>query len=126
MLYAPIDRTAPSVASAEMFNTRFYQRLRSAVDWCVEHRRLVIVATLALFVAGITTFRFVPRQFFPLSNRPELVVDMWLPEGASFSETEAAAKRFEQVLAKDAEVLHHAAYIGGGTPRFFLDRKSVV
>ena len=45
---------------------------------------------------------------------------MWLPEGARFAETEAAAKRFEKVLAKDGEVLHYATYIGGGTPRFFL------
>jgi len=112
--------SAHSTASTEMFNTRFYQRLRNAVDWCVEHRRLVIVATLALFVVGVVAFKFVPRQFFPLSNRPELVVDMWLSEGASFAQTEAAAKHFEQVLAKDNEVLHHAAYIGGGTPRFFL------
>ena len=113
-------RSPDASRSRDVFDTPFYHRLRHAVDWCVEHRRLVVIATLALFIAGIAAFRFVPRQFFPLSNRPELIVDMWLPEGARFAETEAAAKRFEKVLAKDGEVLHYATYIGGGTPRFFL------
>jgi multidrug efflux pump len=62
----------------------------------------------------------VPEQFFPLSNRPEVIIDLWLPEGSAFTQTEAAAKRMEALLAKDEDVVNYAAYLGGGTPRFFL------
>jgi multidrug efflux pump len=103
-----------------VFDTPFYNHLRRSVDWCVAHRYKVIVATVALFAVGMVTFIHLPQQFFPLSNRPEIIVDMWLPEGTSFAQTEAAAKRFEAILTKDKEVVHYAAYIGGGTPRFFL------
>jgi multidrug efflux pump len=80
----------------------------------------VILATAALFAVGIAALSRVPEQFFPLSNRPEVVIDLWLPEGSSFAQTEAAAKRMEAVLAKDPDVVNYAAYIGGGSPRFFL------
>src|SRR5207302_1836518 len=52
--------------------------------------------------------------------RPELLVDLWLPEGSSFAQSEAAAKQVEALLAKDEDVLHYATYVGAGTPRFFL------
>ena len=111
---------AHSANHRELFATPFYQWLRRAVDWCVAHRTLVIVATVTLFAASIATFAKVPKQFFPLSNRPELIVDLWLPEGASFAQSESVAKQMEKVLATDEDVLHYATYVGGGTPRFFL------
>jgi len=104
----------------DLFDTPFYNRLRRWVNACVTHRKKVIIATLALFGVGIVTLTHVPEQFFPLSNRPEVIVDLWLPEGSSFEQTEAAAKRMEALLAKDEDVEHVASYIGGGTPRFFL------
>ncbi|MDT4289976.1 efflux RND transporter permease subunit [Methylomonas sp. MO1] len=104
----------------DLFDTPFYNRLRRWVDACVAHRKKVIVATLALFGLGIVTLAHVPEQFFPLSNRPEVIVDLWLPEGSSFEQTEAAAKRMEALLAKDEDVEHVASYVGSGTPRFFL------
>jgi len=104
----------------DLFDTPFYKRLRRWVDVCVAHRKKVIVGTLALFGIGVVTLTQVPEQFFPLSNRPELIVDLWLPEGSSFAQTEAAAKRMEALLAKDQDVVNVASYIGGGSPRFFL------
>jgi multidrug efflux pump len=104
----------------DLFDTPFYNRLRRWVDACVEHRKKVIIATLALFGLGIVTLAHVPEQFFPLSNRPEVIVDLWLPEGSSFEQTEAAAKRMEALLAKDEDVEHVASYVGSGTPRFFM------
>ncbi|MGH8728415.1 MAG: efflux RND transporter permease subunit, partial [Burkholderiales bacterium] len=79
----------------DSYDTPFYNRLRHWVDWCVSHRKSVIVATVLLFAVGLTAFVKLPQQFFPLSNRPELIVDMWLPEGTSFTQTERAAKRLE-------------------------------
>lgn len=107
-------------APGEHFDTPFYCRLRRWVRWCVDHRRAVIALTLALFGLGIVAMSQVPQQFFPLSSRPELMVDLWLPEGSSFAETEAAARDLEAVLAKDKDVVHYATYVGGGSPRFFL------
>ena len=80
----------------------------------------MIIGTVALFGVGVATLAQVPEQFFPLSNRPEVIIDLWLPEGSSFTQTEAVAKRMETLLAKDEDVVNYAAYIGGGSPRFFL------
>jgi multidrug efflux pump len=107
-------------AGGEHFDTTFYRRLRRWVRGCVDHRSAVIALTVALFGLGIVAMSQVPQQFFPLSSRPELMVDLWLPEGSSFAETEAAARDLETVLAKDDDVVHYATYVGGGSPRFFL------
>ncbi len=104
----------------DLFDTPFYNRLRRGVDACMVHRKKVIIATLLLFVAGVVTLTRVPEQFFPLSNRPEVIVDLWLPEGSSIAQTEAVAKRLETVLAKDDDIINTATYIGSGSPRFFL------
>ncbi|ATG91388.1 efflux RND transporter permease subunit [Methylomonas koyamae] len=104
----------------DLFDTPFYNRLRRWVDACVAHRKKVIIATLALFGLGVVALTHVPEQFFPLSNRPEVIVNLWLPEGSAFEQTEAAAKRMEALLAKDEDVEHIASYVGSGTPRFFM------
>ncbi len=102
------------------FDTPFYNRLRVWVNYCLEYRKTVIFATILLFGAGVVTLTKVPQQFFPLSNRPELIVDLWLPEGSAFAQTETVAKWMESIFAKDEEITSYASYIGGGTPRFFL------
>ncbi|MDX2263543.1 MAG: efflux RND transporter permease subunit [Hyphomicrobiales bacterium] len=104
----------------EVFTGPFYSRLRGVIDWCVRRRRLTLAFTLAAFVAGVGGFAFIPQQFFPSSNRDEVMVDMWLPEGASFAETEREAKRFEQAFLKDGDVASLTTYVGVGSPRFYL------
>lgn len=104
----------------DLFDTPFYNRLRRWVDRCVERRKTVIIGTIALFGVGVVTLTQVPEQFFPLSNRPEIIIDLWLPEGSAFAQTEAVAKRMEALLATDEDVVNYAAYVGGGSPRFFL------
>jgi multidrug efflux pump len=113
-------KTNSGTVGHDLFDTPFYNRLRRWVDACVEHRKTVIIGTVALFGVGVATLAQVPEQFFPLSNRPEVIIDLWLPEGSSFAQTEAAAKRMEALLAKDEDVVNYAAYVGGGSPRFFL------
>jgi multidrug efflux pump len=104
----------------DLYQTAFYARLRYWVTICLQHRNKVILATIILFGAGVLTLTKLPQQFFPLSNRPELIVDFWSPEGSSFEQTERVAKRMETLLAKDSDVVHYASYLGSGTPRFFL------
>ncbi|MDR3415764.1 MAG: efflux RND transporter permease subunit [Nevskia sp.] len=104
----------------DLFHTPFYRRLRAAIDWCVEHRWTVIAATGVAFVLGVASFRFIPQQFFPDSTRLELVADLWLPEGSSYAATEDVARRMETKLAQDPDVTDYVAYVGNGSPRFYL------
>ncbi|MCE2898650.1 MAG: efflux RND transporter permease subunit [Betaproteobacteria bacterium] len=104
----------------DVYDRPFYRAFRAVVTWCVTFRKTVIVVTVAVFVLSIVGFGFVQQQFFPSANRPELVVDLWLPNGASIGATDAQARRFEQVLAKDPDVESFVAYVGGGSPRFYL------
>ena len=80
------------------FDSRPYRAIRAVVAWCVRRRCLVVVLTFAALAASIASFTLIPKQFFPTSNRPEILVDLWLPEGSSFEETEREAKRLEQQL----------------------------
>ncbi|MBT8768583.1 efflux RND transporter permease subunit [Metapseudomonas boanensis] len=102
------------------YATPFYQRVRRVVEWCVRRRKTVVILTLAAFVASIFLFRFVPQQFFPASGRLELMVDLKLSEGASLSNTEAEVKRLEQLLNEHPGIDSYVAYVGTGSPRFYL------
>ncbi|WP_422417462.1 efflux RND transporter permease subunit [Pseudomonas sp. GZD-222] len=102
------------------YGTPFYQRVRRLVGWCVERRKTVIVATIALFIGSILLFRFVPQQFFPASGRLELMVDLKLAEGASLSNTAEQVKRLEAMLKERAGIDNYVAYVGTGSPRFYL------
>jgi multidrug efflux pump len=104
----------------DVYDTRFYRRLRGWIAWCVDRRRLVLVVTLIAFVVALGAFKLVPKQFFPSSDRPEALVDFRLPEGASLAATLRQAERFEAVLAKRPEVEHFIDFVGSGAPRFYL------
>ena len=101
-------------------DTRFNRTFRGVVAWCVRRRGTVISATVAVFVVSLLLFRFVPQQFFPSSTRLELMVDLELAEGASLQATEAVAKRLEAELAQRDDVESYVAYVGTGSPRFYL------
>jgi multidrug efflux pump subunit AcrB len=107
-------------AAHELFDTPFYARFRACVNWCVRHRWITIAATALTFALGIAGMSRVQQQFFPDSSRPEVLVDLWLPEGATFQESEALAKRFEQRISKEPGVTSVTAWIGSGVPRFYL------
>ncbi|QEE46362.1 efflux RND transporter permease subunit [Rhizobium sp. WL3] len=104
----------------DAFDTPFYRRLRSVVAWAVRHRIIVIGSTLAIFAVSLWSFQFIPKNFFPQSSRPEILVDMWLPEGTSIKEVEAEAKRLEATILTDDDQRFVATYVGEGAPRFFL------
>ncbi|MCL9803794.1 efflux RND transporter permease subunit [Pseudomonas sp. AKS31] len=105
---------------ADPYDTPFYQRVRRLVEWCVAHRKTVIVLTVGLFIASVMLFRFVPQQFFPASNRLELMVDLKLAEGASLANTTGEVKRLEAMLKDHAGIDNYVAYVGTGSPRFYL------
>ena len=104
----------------DAYDSRAYRAIRAVVGWCVRHRKTVVALTFMALIASIGSFAFISKQFFPTSNRPEILVDLWLPEGSSFAETDEDAKRLEQRLLKDADVAYVASFIGEGAPRFYL------
>ncbi|MBX4951824.1 efflux RND transporter permease subunit [Rhizobium binae] len=104
----------------DAFDTRFYRRLRDTVGWAVRHRVIVLLLTLGTFVTSLWAFQFIPQNFFPQSSRPEILVDLWLPEGTSIKEVEVQAKALEAKMMDDPDKRFIATYIGEGAPRFFL------
>jgi multidrug efflux pump subunit AcrB len=107
-------------AHHEVFDSRPYRAIRAVVTWCVHRRRTVVALTFAVLVASMASFALIPKQFFPTSNRPEILVDLWLPEGSSYAETERDADRLEQLLLKDPDLAYVVSFIGQGAPRFYL------
>ncbi|WMY10191.1 efflux RND transporter permease subunit [Paraburkholderia phenoliruptrix] len=104
----------------DIYNTGFYRRMAGWVSWCIEHRWLVLGVTAIAFAVAMAAFTRVPKQFFPNSERPELLVDMRLPEGASFAATLREAQRLEQTLRGRPEIERVVDFVGTGAPRFYL------
>ena len=104
----------------ELFDSPFYARLRRVVGACVRHRWITLALTLALFVGGVVALGKVQQQFFPDSSRPEILVDLWLPEGSTQRESEALARRFEARMLEEPDLQSVSFWIGGGVPRFYL------
>jgi multidrug efflux pump len=104
----------------EHFDTPFYRTFRRTVDWCVEHRWITIGATVLTFALGIVGMGLVQQQFFPDSSRPEIMVDIWFPEGTSFASNEAVTKRVEQRFRSEPGVSSVSTWVGSGVPRFYL------
>ncbi len=104
----------------DIYDTRFYKRLRGWIGWCIERRFVVLIITVALFVVALGGFSMIPQQFFPSSDRPELLIDVRLPEGASFPATLEQTKRLEKVLENRPEIDHTVSFVGTGAPRFYL------
>jgi multidrug efflux pump len=104
----------------DVYDTPLYARFRRLVDRCVEWRMTTIALSLAVFLLGVFGFKFIEKQFFPDSSRPELMVEMWTPEGTSFAVNEALAKKFERFARAQPETESVTSYIGTGSPRFYL------
>jgi multidrug efflux pump len=104
----------------EVFDSRFYAALRALIDWCMRHRWTTIALTALGFVAGVAGMQATEKQFFPSSDRAEILVELWLPEGASYQATETQARRLETLLAKDPDIATYVGYVGNGSPRYYL------
>src|SRR4030095_3664795 len=102
------------------YHAPVYASFRRLVVWGVVHRRAVVATTVGLFVLSIALFKFVPQQFFPESDRPELMVDLWLPQSASYAATEREVQAMEAALAGNKDIISVTSYVGVGSPRFYL------
>ena len=119
-LFLKEHKVAAGEAPRDVYATPFYRRLRSLIEWCVTHRKTVLAASAATLVLGAAGMGLTEKQFFPSSNRVELMVELWLPEGASVRASEREAARVEKLLGSDEDVASYVTYVGNGSPRFFL------
>jgi multidrug efflux pump subunit AcrB len=113
-------KLAPGHDPHEIYETRMYRALRRVIAWCVNWRITVVAATVGIFVAAVLAFGHVQQQFFPLSERPELFFQLRLPAGTAFGATVESVKRAEALLKDDNDIATYTAYMGRGSPRFWL------
>jgi multidrug efflux pump subunit AcrB len=90
------------------------------LDGALHRSKLVLAATAGLFVASLLATQLIQQQFFPRSDRPELLVDLTLPQNSSLSATQEVVKRVEKLLETDPDVAHWSFYVGQGAVRFYL------
>ncbi len=93
---------------------------RGLLSGAIRLRWLTILVTVTLFVVSVYGLKLVPRQFFPSSDRTDLLVNITLPQNASIHATEAEAARLDKILAADPDVDHWSTYVGWGAVRFYL------
>ncbi|WP_298827625.1 efflux RND transporter permease subunit [uncultured Piscinibacter sp.] len=104
----------------ELFDTPFYTRFRALVNWCVQHRWITIALTIGTLVLGLLGMGKVQNQFFPDSSRLEILVDLWYPEGTSYSANEEVTRRVEARIMTLEGVDHVTTWVGSGAERFAL------
>ncbi len=105
---------------AAIYDTPRYRRFRALVAWVVGHRLTVVAAVAAAFLLALALMGLVKNQFFPVSDRPELMVEVQMPEGTGLAATAATSAKVEGWLRRQPEARLVTAYIGQGAPRFFL------
>ncbi len=119
--YKTHNMSENSAAAVNIYDTPFYRFLRKVITGCVRHKLIVVLLTLAVFIIAVVGMnKVVVKQFFPSSDRPELMVDIYLPEGTGIKVTDAVTKRFEALINGQEEVKSLSSYVGRGAPRFFL------
>jgi multidrug efflux pump subunit AcrB len=124
VLFAPVVGAAilkpPADSASDEQPGGVLRAYRGLLDWAFANSWLTILATVALFLVAIWGLRFVPQQFFPASDRTELLVDLTLPQNASIRASEDVARKLDDMLAGDADVSRWSTYIGRGAIRFYL------
>ena len=104
----------------DLYDTRFYRLFRQTLTWCLYNKKLVLSITVACFIGSIFLLKFVQQEFFPPSVRPELIVELTLPEGAAIAATEQEAQKLADSLTDDPDIESYSYYVGKGSPRFIL------
>jgi len=124
VLFAPVIGVAVLPAKMKGHGTaepgRLMRLFANVLRFAMRRRWLTIGASLVAFCISLYGMGFVQQQFFPASNRPELLVTMTLPKNASIAATEATTEQLEEALADDADIVSFASYVGGGAIRFYL------
>ncbi len=103
------------------YQSPFYSKLRALVLWCIGHKKTVIgIVLLAFVLALLGMAKGVQKQFFPSSDRPEVLVSVYMPHGSAIANTDAVALKIEQLLKDNQDVRSLSSFVGAGAPRFFI------
>lgn len=102
------------------FADRAYRLFYKAIAWCIRFKKTVIIGTAAIFAGTVALIPFVNQEFFPDSVRPEIILDVNLPSGASIKETKEVMAGIADNLYGDNRVSSFSTYIGDSAPRFIL------
>jgi multidrug efflux pump subunit AcrB/outer membrane protein TolC len=112
-----IDATKQKTSALE-YMQRYYNR---AITWAMQNRRVVLISAVATFIAGLGVLQLVKQQFFPLAERDQFVMDVWLPEGARIEATDDAVRKIEKSVNAEPLVKNYASFIGTSAPRFYYN-----
>ena len=105
----------------DLYQSAFYQRLRGVITACVQYRKTVVFITVGLLaISAFGMVTQVQKQFFPSSDRPEVLISVYAPQGSAIATTDQSVRRLEAILMDMPEVKSLSAYIGAGAPRFFV------
>jgi multidrug efflux pump subunit AcrB/outer membrane protein TolC len=97
---------------------RYYNKI---ITWAMQNKKLVLVSSVLAVVAGLGLLSLVPQLFFPLAERDQFVMDVWLPEGSKIEATDAAVRRIEAVLSREPLVKAYTSFLGESAPRFYYN-----
>lgn len=113
-------KTQAGGSDKDPYAGNFYNRYKSLLHTCIQRRGLTMLVVIGLFLISLWGFRFVEQSFFPPSTRPQLMVDLWLPQGTHINETEKQVESVEQFVLEQDGVTHTTSLIGKGGLRFLL------
>ena len=120
-------KVKPETTEKPLYQSRFYRLFRQVLTWCLTHRAIVIGGTAGLFVLSVGLMKWIPQEFFPPSLRPEIIVEITLPEGSSMQASEKEAKTLSAFLDTQKEQIDsYSYYVGEGAPRFVLTLEPVL
>ena len=114
------DKGGGEEAEASMYQGGFYDLFRKLLKWSLHHRMTVIIISIGIFIGSLLLGKLLKQEFFPASTRPELLVDMNLPEGTSLKTTDEAARKLTEMVLKEEGVNSISTYVGESSPRFVL------
>ncbi|WP_370980042.1 efflux RND transporter permease subunit [Agaribacterium sp. ZY112] len=106
--------------SGDAYAGGFYSKYRRFLEMCIRRRRLTVIAVLLVFASSLWSFKYVEQSFFPPSTRPQLMLDIWLPQGSHINATRDTTEQVEQYLLGREEVTHVSSLIAQGGLRFLL------
>lgn len=111
----------PVEGASANHDSAHYPRLRAAVTWCVQRRKTVVASTVVLLLLSIVAMAtLVQKQFFPSSDRTEVIVSVFMPQGTAIAETDKIVRQLESLINQQEDIESLSSYVGGGPPRFFL------
>ncbi len=110
----------PGVIKADSYDSFFYRKFRRLLQQALAHRGLVLLLTIGALLASLALLRFVHKDFFPASVRPEILVELNLPEGSSIKNTARSAQKLAELLKDNPDMDHVTTYVGKSSPRFVL------